>query len=299
MVAQAEITGDHKYDMEIAMLRHSPYMDYPSHVHLETWAHCNAGCGFCPYPQLDRKGTRMSDELIDKVLTDLEDMPLALPFQLSPFKVSEPFLDKRMLPLLVRVNDRLPNATITLTTNASPLTEEKLQRLSQIQNIKYLWISFNDHRERQYEETMKLPYARTIERLDLIHEWAEHGRLPFRICLSRVGDRTRDDDEFTVWANRYYPEFSTYIFPRSSWLGQTDAETGSVPNIGCKRWFELSITATGTVAHCCMDGQAKWPIGDVSRDHALEIYNNPEYRALRERTVSRLHAAPCNQCTFE
>ena len=69
--------------------------------------------------------------------------------------------------------------------------------------------------------------------------------------------------------------------------------------IGCQRWFDLSITATGQVALCCMDGHAAHPIGDITDTHALDIYNGPGYRALRERGDSRLDlGAPCDTCSF-
>jgi hypothetical protein len=47
-----------------------------------------------------------------------------------------------------------------------------------------------------------------------------------------------------------------------------------------------------------MDGQAQWPIGDVTRQHVLEIYNAPDYRRLREQIVSRRQVSPCDTCTF-
>src|SRR5688572_20298176 len=52
-------------------LRTSRHMGYPYLVHLETLASCNAACGFCPYPTLERKGTRMPDDLIEKIIGDL------------------------------------------------------------------------------------------------------------------------------------------------------------------------------------------------------------------------------------
>ncbi|UZQ54543.1 hypothetical protein OOK60_00230 [Trichothermofontia sichuanensis B231] len=57
---------------------------------------------------------------------------------------------------MATINAKLPNAQITLTSNASPLTESRLKRLLSIQNISYLWISFNDHRRDAYEATMSL-----------------------------------------------------------------------------------------------------------------------------------------------
>lgn len=292
------VTPELEYEVRILQKRHSPYMEYPSHVHLETMAYCNAACGFCPYPQLERKGARMSDALIDKVINELTEIPHSLPFQISPFKVSEPFLDKRLFNILQQINRKLPSASISLTTNATPLTEKKLNALAHVNNVAYLWISFNDHRENEYEQTMRLNYRRTRDRLDLIHQWKASGRFTFPVVLSRVGDGSAIDRDFCAWVSEKYPSFEATVFRRGNWLGQVDAQQEKVPNIGCLRWFELSITATGKVAHCCMDGQAEFPIGDVTQQHVLKIYNSPHYRRLREQTVSRLHVAPCNRCTF-
>jgi tetratricopeptide (TPR) repeat protein len=287
-----------QYQRDVETQRGSRYMDFPQHVHLETMASCNAACVFCPYPTLARQGEKMPDELIAKIIGDLSDIPRDLPFHLSPFKVNEPFLDVRLFDILHQVNDRLPQAALTLTSNATPITARSLDQLEAVRNIGYLWISFNDHRPAEYERTMKLPYQRTIERLDLIHRRKAAGRLPFVIVLSRVGDDSADDQAFRDWCQQHYPLFGCSVFQRGGWLGQVDTEIGAVPEVGCMRWFELSITATGTVAHCCMDGQAQWPIGDAGRQHVLEIYNNPAYRRLREHTAKRQDAAPCNTCTF-
>ncbi|HLI80258.1 MAG TPA: SPASM domain-containing protein [Candidatus Binataceae bacterium] len=286
------------YQNQVAAMRKSPYLDFPAHVHLETNALCNAACNFCPYPTLERRGARMPDALISKIIEDLRDIPRTLPFQLSPFKVNEPFLDTRLFSVLAQINERLPNASLGLTTNASPLTEKQLTRLGGVRNLAYLWISMNDHREAEYEAAMQLPYRRTIERLQMIHDARAAGHLALRVILSRVGDGTVADLEFVQWAKSTYPLFEASVFLRGNWLSQVDTATAPAPRVGCVRWFDLSITATGIVAHCCMDGAAKYPIGDVTRRHVLEVYNAPAYRKLRERTATRQDAEPCNRCSF-
>ena len=192
----------------------------------------------------------------------------------------------------------MPNASLTLTTNASALTEKQLAKLGGVRNLVYLWISMNDHREAEYEATMQLPYRRTIERMRMIHAARAAGRLALRVVLSRVGDGSADDVEFVRWVQREFPLFEASVFQRGDWLSQVDTPTASAPRVGCVRWFDLSITATGIVAHCCMDGAAKYPIGDVSRQHVLEVYNAPAYRRLREQTARRQDAEPCNRCSF-
>ena len=63
------------YQNQVDAMRKSPYLDFPAHVHLETNALCNAACNFCPYPTLERKGTKMPDALIAKIIEDLRDIP--------------------------------------------------------------------------------------------------------------------------------------------------------------------------------------------------------------------------------
>ncbi|MEM0951867.1 MAG: radical SAM/SPASM domain-containing protein [Cyanobacteria bacterium P01_H01_bin.74] len=288
------------YHQQVLQTKKSIYMDYPSHVHMETLAVCTAACNFCPYPTIERKGTRMDDELIDKIISDLKDIPSYVPFQISPFKVNEPFSDKRMLDILDKIDRELPQASITITSNASMLTLDKLKHLTQLNNLAYLWISFNDHRPEHYTKTMRLPWERTIQKLDMIHAGKIAAWFPIKVVLSRVGDGTSADQEFQAWVEDRYPLFESSVFQRGGWIGQVDAieHLPPVPDVGCLRWFDVSITATGKVAHCCMDGQCEWPVGDVRTTHVLDVYNAPEFRQLRETKLTRKEASPCNTCTF-
>lgn len=286
------------YQARVLERRQTSCIDFPAHVHLETMAKCNAACHFCPYPTIDRQGTVMDDTLIEKIIDDLTDIPQSHAFMVSPFKVNEPFLDKRLFDVLDLITEKLPQAQVTLTSNASPITESKVEKLAAYKNIGYLWISFNDHRETQYEQAMQLPYGRTIKRLQMLHRAKAEGRLPLKVVLSRVGDSSADDRDFGLWVREHFPLFEPSLFMRGNWLGQTDIGQAPPQAVGCSRWFDLSITATGVVAHCCMDGNADFPIGDARHEHVLDIYNKPDYRRLRETLTTRFEAEPCSSCGF-
>src|SRR5262249_16696413 len=154
--------------------------DYPSMVHIETLAMCNAACNFCPYPTIGRKGERMSEALFAKIVGDLRDIPNDVRYRLSPLKVNEPFLDTALFDRLALVHELLPNPDITMTTNASPLTRKNVQQLAGVINLADLWISLNDHREAHYEETMKIPYRRTIENVRRLHDMISAGEIRIR-----------------------------------------------------------------------------------------------------------------------
>lgn len=274
--------------MSFADLRRA-YLDQPGEIHLETLASCNARCTFCPYPTLERIGERLPDALIERLIDEMAGF--RVPFMFSPFKVNEPLLDKRTIPLCASINRRVPLAGLRLFTNGVALTDANIEGIARLQRVAHLWISLNSHRPEEYEELMGLPFDRTAKRLDRLHQRP----FPHPVVLSAVGF---PNEEFQHYCRERWPKFQCFIIDKSAWLGYTEAREQIVPNSPCDRWFELSITATGVVSLCCMDGQAAYPIGDVRKQTLLEIYNTPAYRERREKSLSRMAVKPCDQCTY-
>jgi len=280
-------------------LQENGYLHSPAIVHVETLAVCNAACVFCPYPTLARQGEKMPDALIDKIIGDLAEIPGNQTFQFAPYKVSEPFVEPRLFDILAQVNARLPNARISLISNGSPLTGRKLEQLAQVRNVAYLNISLNAVDAAEYEALMKLPFERTVARLDALH--AAKGGRRFPVRLTRVSGGRDADLAFVEWVNERYPSFEPAIIPRNDWIGERPSPeaAAAVPDAPCHRWFDISVTATGVVAMCCMDGEAKYPKGDVRTQHLLDIYNQPRLLEFRRTLMSRRAAGgPCDRCTY-
>ena len=246
---------------------------------------------------MERKGDKMSNELIDKVINDLKEIPKELPFTISPFKVSDPFLDKRIFSVCEKINRELPNAKLRLFTNGSPLTEKIVDKIADIKNVLHLWISLNEYEKEAYEKTMQLPFEKTIEKLNALYRRVESG-YSHKVVVSRVCDNSAEDMKFKEFLTKQYPLFECMLIGRSDWAGQIDIDSSkAVPPTGCSRWFEINIMASGKVALCCMDGEGKHVIGDVNQQSVLEIYNSPDYKKMRQFTFSRLAAAaPCDVC---
>ena len=131
------------------------YLDQPQQVNLETLALCNARCTFCPYPGLERIGTKMSDALLDRLV---EEMALwKQPFFFGPHKVNEPLLDSRLLALCRKVEQRT-YAILRIFTNGSALTPDKAQEIGELKRVFHLWISLNSHDTVEYEQLMGLRF---------------------------------------------------------------------------------------------------------------------------------------------
>lgn len=287
------------YQEIILALRNSPYLEFPAVVSIETLSLCNAACDFCPYPSLERKGEAMPDKLIEKILTEIEEIPHRPPFEVNLSRVNEPFLDGRIFDISMDIERRLPEATSMFFSNGTPLNENNLLRLSRLQRVAFLNVSVNDHRRSQYERLMRLPFEKTIARLNLIHAMKSSGVLKFPVYVSRVGDGTDADAEFLEWVKNTYPSLNGLVSARGDWMGAIRTIAGPTPDVGCRQWFQLHLLSSGKSAFCCVDSDGKYGIGDAWEQHVIhDIYDHPDKKRLRAEVLSRLQVSECRCCSM-
>lgn len=293
------------------------YLEQPMEVSIETLALCNARCTFCPYPTLDRKGTRMDSEVVVRLIDEMARFPI--PFSFSPFKVNEPFLDSRLLDFCQEFEARCRNGHLRLFTNGSALTFDKMTQVAKLQRVQHLWVSLNSHKADEYRELMGLEIGHVFKRLDLLHSLVVDGEFLHPVVVSKVTSVRRivpnplpdpryetfqvnqaaiDDAEFYNFVRDRWPRFNVHFIKQDGWLGYVPPSSPEIPDTACVRWFELSILATGKVSLCCMDGKGDFCIGDIHQQTLLEIYNDPHYRARREAMISRRAVHPCSTCTY-
>lgn len=103
------------------------YRDYPLEVTIETTGKCNARCTFCPHHELEQKNEYMSDELFLRIIGQLEEIPKNHTFYISPFKVNEFLMDKKIFERIALINELLPNAYIRIFTNFNLATLEDIK----------------------------------------------------------------------------------------------------------------------------------------------------------------------------
>lgn len=265
------------------------YLDQPHEVAIETLAQCNAACTFCPYPTLERQGERMPDELLARLLDEMAGF--RTPFYFSPFKVNEPLLDKRLIPLCERFERDARLGNLRIFSNGSALTDANIEGIAGLKRIAHLWVSLNSHDPDEYERLMGLKFDVTARRLDRLHA----REFPHTVVLSAVG---YPNAPFVAYCRERWPKFQTFVLRRTEWLGYTYPDDPTVPDTPCSRWFELSAMASGVVSLCCQDGEGKYPIGDLRRQTLLEVYNAPHWRERRERMLSRRLVYPCSTCSY-
>jgi radical SAM protein with 4Fe4S-binding SPASM domain len=271
------------------------FMDYPIEVSIETQALCNAACTFCPYPTIDRKGVKMPDEVLNRLVDEMISWDRGVYF--SPFKLSEPLLDKRVIPLCERINRESEKIVLRIFSNGSALTPVNIAKLAGLKRLSYVWVSLNEYRPEEYEKLMGLSFERVAKNLDYLHSVED---FPHKVMLSCVGF---PNEEFRRYCFDRWHKFDSMAIKKDAWLGFTDAQFPDIPDTGCSRWFELSITSTGKVVTCCMDAgdNPAYHIGDVNTQTLHEVYNAPRWRDRREALVSRKaldDSSPCSRCSY-
>lgn len=283
----------------------SRYLHQPREVSIETLALCNARCTFCPYPILERHGTKLSDADIASLIQQMK--AYKEPFFISPFKVNEPFLDYRLLTICKWIEEDLPLARLRIFTNGSRFTRDNVQELLALRNVEHIWISLNEVDPIRYRETMGyVAFEHVAEKIDILHAAFVRGTRG-RVLISRVSEGRHPSSNgkeserrlgFDQYVIKRWPCFVPFTIKRDGWLGFVEPQNSEIPSTPCARWEELNICATGDVALCCMDGKGEFKLGNIRESSLDEIYNQPTLVRRRLGMIERKRIEPCNRCTY-
>ena len=277
----------------------NPSFDYPKQVAFETSATCNAHCDFCPQSELARRGHIMPMELIEKIVSELSEIPPSRSPEIAPNGVNEPLADKRIFDILNLISSKLPGTRIYFVTNGNLLSEEAIAELSK-HNLSKLCISLNFCDKKTYEQRTGLQWEKTLAAMSILHAKVISGQFRHPVDISRVQDGSEYDTAFAEWVGVNYPAFQGWLKRPGDWLGL-------MPNLSpkshevrskCPQWHIIHIASTGAVRLCCMDADAQYPWGNAKTMNLLDIFNQDEWSALRRGQRSRLEVHPCNKCTY-
>ncbi len=265
-------------------------IEYPRVVHLETTGRCNARCTFCPHEQSSRRYMDMDDQLFDLIIKQLRDIPI--PFALVPFKLGEPLLDRKLFPRLRTIEENLPQAVIEIYTNLGYWPDNFLNDLKTLRQLQQIVVSLNLREKEEYEATMGLSFERTLNHIKTLVD----SRI-VSVSLNRVSTgNPAEDYAWVAWIAEKFPGVAYNLLYRGNWC-ETVPNSLPVKRGSCDKLNEISICCDGTVAFCCMDGLCEYQIGDVKKEHLLEIYNKPD-RIILRRQLSLANIEPCKTCTF-
>jgi len=241
----------------------------PILVHIETINRCNATCSFCPANINDEKRpySKMDYELFMKIINDLADINYR--GIVCFFLNNEPFMDNRIPDMVKVARDKLPNATLTIYTNGTLLTKEKLNSIAGYVN--HLRINNYNHK---YELT---------ESSKMIYEHVKQNEVHFK-------------NTKVVIELRYSGE---YLSNRAG-SAPNKAESAKVMSSECILPFtDISIFPDGTIGLCSSDVHEKTNLGNVKEKHILEIFHDKKFKDVRKMIYpNRSGIDFCKNCDF-
>lgn len=254
--------------------KHHRYGKVPTYVELETTIMCNASCWFCPQKNSLRRPKYMENWVWKKIIDETRGLGVVY----RPFLLNEPFADRRM-PDIVRYIKQDPTATVEFNTNASMLTPKVSDQLLEA-GVDIMRFSVDGFYRSTFDETRGISYDKVYQQVIYFLQAARqlHHKVETEVRMIRLPGTGQEQLEFQDYWGQYNPTrivfTDLYSYP---WEGQTQAL-----NLPCiKIAKELFFYVDGTAPLCCWDAAGRTIIGDIKKQHALDIWNGLELARCR------------------
>lgn len=259
-------------------------------VQIESASFCNAKCQFCPSGRkmLTRPMGTMDDALFRLIVDQAVAMGVR---QIIPFGNGEPFAFKRIFDWLDYLQYK--QVSTCIFTNGSLLSAEKAERLCQYKNIEFVMFSFHGGDKATYERVMGLDFDIALQNARFLIEKAT---FPVSMYMLDYQDTHASIPAFQgLWGQHTFisPAFYNWagdIENPNKHLEQTQVPCGRVLN-------QLFVLWDGRVALCCMDGDGKHILGDLTHQTLQEVWHSNQ--AMRDRHRAHDFTDPlCAQCNL-
>ncbi len=264
---------------------------HPQYIQIETNILCNAKCPFCPQSEVKRRPKTMEESVWKKIIEETRGLGIVY----RPFLINEPLTDKRLTTIMryIRKDD---TAKIELNTNGELMTHDLALDILDAR-IDVIRFSIDGYSKEAFSQARPgLDFQKTVDRtvafIQLAKERGGAGRIEVRMIET---DYTRPDiDAFKeFWAKAGAEPVITMLY---RWPWEPGVERVDLPCI--KILKEMFFYVNGKATLCCWDTHERAVIGDVTREHTLDIWNgelNRRYRSyLAEGRRDRILL--CSKC---
>jgi pyruvate-formate lyase-activating enzyme len=251
----------------------------PKFIQIETTLACNAECPFCSHATLTRRPRRMEDRVWRKIVDETRGLGITY----RPFLINEPLADHRLAEI-IRYIHQDPGARVEINSNGELLREERAIELLDA-GVDIMRFSIDGFSEETFSRSrVGLDYGRTVERttrfIELARERGGVGHIEVRMIAMDYNEHEREAFvEYWTRVGAVAVITDLYLWP---W------EPGVQPvRLPCKKVLkEMFFFVNGKATLCCWDSHERGVVGDVTREHVLDIWNgelNRRYRSLLER----------------
>ncbi len=295
----------------------SPTPPAPRSVKIELTSRCNFRCGFCAL----RTREKVSHEDIDlplfkRITMEMRDAGVE---EIGVFYIGESFLVPALLTECVRyLKSDIGMPYVFLTSNASAADDAAVDAVMAAGLDSLKW-SVNAASPEQFEEIMGRPeklFYRALQNIAMAHTIREmRGHKTKLYASSILYDDSQKELMRPLLEERVLPFVDEHywlpLYSMGSLATQREAELGFRPTAGnqgrlgalvdplpCWAAFtEAHVTSDGKLSACCFDADAKWTMGDLTKQSFLEAWHSLPFRELRAAHLRKdVTGTACEKC---
>lgn len=229
-------------------------------VEIEINSYCNLACSYCPNREFERKETGdMSLENYQKIINQLVD--LNFKGRISHEFYGEPTLHPQYDEIIKITKECLPESKIELYSNATRLTQERIEKLFQI-GLDEIFVTIHEGQENLAVTEFHQKLSKNHQERLIVRDHTEIYKTNRGGVLPDIGDEKQ-------------------------------------PLLPCRiPEFLITITVNGNVLPCFEDFFQNHEMGNVFETPLKEIWNHPKYIQLRKdlRFGLRHKYKTCENC---
>lgn len=249
---------------------------HPEYIQIETNVACNAECPFCPQKSLRRLPHRMEDHVWRKIIDETRGLGITY----RPFLINEPLSDHRMGEIMRHIRED-STARIEINSNGE-LMKLKMAEAILDAGIDVIRFSIDGFSEESFSQSrVGVDYQTTLERTVRFVKLAKKRDGAKRIevrMIQQDGNRHEVPAFKKFWADLGAIPIITSLY---RWPWEPDVKGVNRPCLKVLR--EMFFYVNGKATICCWDSSERAVIGDVSKQHVLDIWSgaiNERYRKL-------------------
>jgi len=282
---------------------------FPKYLQIETSRVCNARCPFCAIDQWDKSTPVMKDSLFEKIVSELKEYSHWIEF-VAIQRAGEPLLDKKIAKRVQALKE-IGIKKVSLSTNASLLTEKKAQELLEA-GLDELMLSIDAVEKKRYEMMrVGLNFEAVVRNIQSFFTLRDKIRPKLIVRVRGVSfhelnnsqHRKELQDWEDFWETLRKPQDRIYMKRAHNWGNQKnwDDHTPQYDEVfhPCIiPWSTMHVTAMGKVPLCPMDFDAKLDLGDINVQSMSEVWRNEKWSKIREahRSGQRKKVEFCQGC---
>lgn len=258
-------------------------------VFFEVRTRCNGICPFCPASvgRDPRPDLKMEKSLFVKVLDELAGMDFQ--GRVAFHSNTEPLIFRDLTEFVGIAREKLPRAYLHILTNGRALTVKKAEELFRAGMTDLTVNIYNDDLEAELPRAVREVAEELLPRLFK----------PEEVFLSGLGpelDHPGGPARYLV-----IRRLQNEILDNRAGYAPNKLVPDKKPRGFCQYPFtQFIVTADGRVGQCCNDFTIDVPMGDVSRQGVMEVWEGEPFEALRRELLAgrRENHRLCEECDY-